>query len=1140
MTLSRLLPFFLFLLCAISSAHAVFTEQGSTDQKMQASPLAMLFDEAIVSDNVAAIRKAAAGLPDQERHQQLIRWVLPSESHSTIRMQGEFTQTNPAPANRVDTSPEHVSGGRIASPVFDLLETARRLNQLDGLLQQVEAIPEPPGNEQQRARTALLTLLYLETGNTDAAAKSSDRLLQLVRVSSPKNAAEMWPETHVVYRHVVRQHAAPGLDELLSYLFAQRTQLDFLPHELKWHTQIASLAGEKGHRESATPVITDISETEMSQWIPISRRRALTRGQGFAGSKWGRAGSQVYKISGHDDDYLFFRSPLTGNYEVQCDVTAFTTQSMAAGTFVGNDGDKSHLWVGTFRNSASRVDSKLNFSGFDDWIHQRNVVQNNTCSTSLNGLVAHTEQFAGAPDPWYAVRNWWRMHSAARDVRITGNPVIPEAVNLSNATDLRGWYPYYEVSAGFPGAVWEHFADDESSSQIFGHGGAQQGSYCESLLAYQRPLDSVGSMEFEFFYEPGQTEVHPALDRMVFHLQPEGVRIHWLTDGPFDRTELGPDNLSEILPRDDSTSLINLRPGEWNRMKVVLNEQAVILELNGQVICRTSVEMANDRVFGLFHYADQTEARVRNVVMRGIWPTKLPDLSAQELTDQRPAKLDADFAKLKDVFEHQFTAPQLPDRLFAVGRNQPNDTVAVRQDGLQIIRPGGGPWHDTFVNLPFLVHGDFDMEMGFEEFKAIGDEFGCIMIVLELDDDKRRQCRILRIRDELQRQELHSSLSEIHPDGGRSFSARPPRKTEATAGRLRMARRGTTLFYLFAENDSTEYRFLETEEISDSSSVPDGLHFHTMCSGAGETSVVWKSFTLRAERLTLKPDPNARPQVNLYTMKPDGTDVRLLAKPRPGFTQLGSFEWSADGKLLIGDTSLGGVETSRILWMNADGSGVKDLGPGCMPSLSADASEVVFSQPGMGVMKMKSDGTKRELLERSAWGVQWSPDGRTIAFAGGNNITLHDVASGKRRKLLQEHQTGFYDMIYWNFGWSPDSRAIAIKAKVRDKEIYAVSVVDVDDQDSLASIYGSPEYFPEDISFHPDAKSVIFPGYGSDRSKATLLVVERHEKKPELPSLPFLTVLRNLNITGVDWSPDGKTIAFTASAPPEVIEWPLE
>ncbi len=1136
MTIHRLLSFFLLFVFAESATWAFETEKGRLDQDETLSTIATLFDEEILADNADAIRQSASELSEQARYQQLIDWVLPSESHSTIRMHGVFSQTNPAPVNRVDSSPEHTSGGRIASPVFDFLETASKRNQLDSLVQQVETIPESHLNDQQRARAALLTLVYLEMGNTDAAAKSSDRLLQLVRQSSPRNAAEMWPEMLVVYRHVVRQQNAPGLDELLSYLFAQRTQLDFLPHELRWHTQIASLAGEKGHRESATPPVSDVSETEMSQWIPISRRRALTRGQGFAGSRWGRAGSQVYKISGHDDDYLFFRSPLKGNYEVECDVTAFTTQSMAAGTFVGNDENRTHLWAGTFRNSASRVDSKMRFSGFDDWIHHRSIIQNNTATTSLNGVVAHTEQITGSADPWFAVRNWWRMHSAARDVRITGNPVIPEAVKLSAATDLRGWYPYYEVSAGFPGAVWEHFSDDESASQILGHGGAQQGSFCESLLAYQRPLDSVGSMEFEFFYEPGLTEVHPALDRMVFYLQPDGVRIHWLTDGPYDQTEFGPDNLSEILPREDLTGTFPLNPGQWNQMKVVLNEQTVTLELNGQPICETSIDPANDRVFGMFHYADQTEARVRNVVMRGSWPTKLPELPAQELADQRPAKLDADLAKLTDIFEYQFAATQILDRFFVVGQNQPNDTVAVEQNGLRIRRPGGGPWYDTYINLPFLVHGDFDIEIGFEEFKAIGDKFGCVMLVLELDDDKRRQCRILRIRDEVQRHEVHSSLSEVHQDGGRSFSARPPKKTEATAGRLRMARRGATLYYLFAENDSLEYRLLETEEISDSSSVPDGLHFHTMCDGSGETSVIWKSFTLRAERLTLKPDLNTKPQINLYTMKPDGTDVRLLAKPRPGFTQLGSFEWSADGKQLIGDTSQGGVETSRILLMHADGSNIKDLGPGCMPSLSADASEVVFSQPSMGVMKMKSDGTKREVLEQAAWGVQWSPDGRTIAFAGGNNITLLDVASGKRRKLLSEDHAAQLSTVFWNFGWSGDSRSIAFKAGLKTG-VSAVQVQDTLTSSSPQTVFSDPQYFPEDLSLSPDGKTVMLPAYTPERTRASFMFIDRDNKNS---TFPLLEQFRNWHIAGVDWSPDGNTIAFTASTPPAAIEWPLE
>ena len=579
-----------------------------------------LFEEEILAANSCAVRAQAAGLTDETRFDRLLSWVLPSRSHTTIRMAGDFTQTNPAPVSRIDSSEEHTPGGRIVSPVFDLLDVAKRSNRLADLLKMVDAVPEHTAEEQQRAKAALQTLLHLELGNTDEAVKAVDRLSQLVRTSDANEISEMWPETLVVYRCVIRKVTAPGIDDLLAFLFAQRTQRDVPVNALVWHSQIAALAGQNGHREVGPPFDAASAGSELTQWIPISLRRAQTRGQCLAAARWARVGSQVEKITGHNDDYLFFCIPLAGDYEVQCDVSAFTMQAMAAETFLGNDEDRSHLWQGTFRNSASRVKSNLRFSGFDQWIHQRSVVRNDICTTSLNGLVAPTDNPPAPLDPWYAVRCWWRMHAAARDIRISGNPVIPEAVELSAAADLRGWYPYYEVSAGTPGAVWEHLREDSSSGQIVGHSGAPHGSFCESLLAYQRPLDPVGSVEYEFFCEPGRTEVHPALDRMVFCLQTDGVRIHWLTDGPFDRTDLSPENMSGVLPGINSPPPLPLNPGAWNQLTIAVNEQLATLHLNGQRICEAKIDTSNDRVFGLFHFADQTEARVRSVTMRGNWP----------------------------------------------------------------------------------------------------------------------------------------------------------------------------------------------------------------------------------------------------------------------------------------------------------------------------------------------------------------------------------------------------------------------------------------------------------------------------------------------------------------------------------------
>ena len=65
----------------------------------------------------------------------------------------------------------------------------------------------------------------------------------------------------------------------------------------------------------------------------------------------------------------------------------------------------------------------------------------------------------------------------------------------------------------------------------------------ESVLRYHRPMLENGRITYEFEYEPGKVLVHPVLDRLAFVLDSEGVKIHWLTDGAYERTGLTPENL---------------------------------------------------------------------------------------------------------------------------------------------------------------------------------------------------------------------------------------------------------------------------------------------------------------------------------------------------------------------------------------------------------------------------------------------------------------------------------------------------------------------------------------------------------------------------------------------------------------------
>ena len=73
-----------------------------------------------------------------------------------------------------------------------------------------------------------------------------------------------------------------------------------------------------------------------------------------------------------------------------------------------------------------------------------------------------------------------------------------------------------------------------------------------------------------------------------------------------------------------------LKVNAWNRVALSLQGDVVRLSLNGQLVYERPLEATNQRTFGVFHYADQTEARVRHIAWRGDWPRKLPPLAQQE------------------------------------------------------------------------------------------------------------------------------------------------------------------------------------------------------------------------------------------------------------------------------------------------------------------------------------------------------------------------------------------------------------------------------------------------------------------------------------------------------------------------------
>jgi Protein of unknown function (DUF1583)/Protein of unknown function (DUF1581) len=210
---------------------------------------------------------------------------------------------------------------------------------------------------------------------------------------------------------------------------------------------------------------------------------------------------------------------------------------------------------------------------------------------------------------------------AVRKITITGDPQIPDKINLSALTDLSGWLAAeYGDSVIGDDPDWDKRGEEITARALDDVSGSKQ----ESVLRYHRPLVEDGRIAYEFYHDPGKVIVHPALDRLAFLLEPDGVKVHLLTDGAYERSGLTADNARDESEFRRGPASLPLKPAAWNQLVLTVTGDKVALELNGQPIFERPIEPVNQRTFGLFHYADQTQVRVRNVTYQGNWPRSLP------------------------------------------------------------------------------------------------------------------------------------------------------------------------------------------------------------------------------------------------------------------------------------------------------------------------------------------------------------------------------------------------------------------------------------------------------------------------------------------------------------------------------------
>jgi Flp pilus assembly protein TadD len=657
----------------------------------------------------------------EERYQAWRAWTLPQEGRQTVRLAAEWARPAVIPPVFLSEAArnEKYHTGELISNFNELIDAAEACGKLEELRDDAD---RARGQKLANANHLwMMTLIRMGDVATvePILAEAISTVGERVKTVDGQSPPDTWPD-YLLYRESLRTPEfaalyAPRRMELTHALRGRSV------HHLLEHTEYDYAVRT---REDLGATIQPGEQT-LAHWKPAS---TVEHPQTLMKPWWVAHEGHLTHLSGSGKEILAFRYPLTGDFTFSVDCYKGGWKETDAGyggiivEALGYSGQTTVWSVG----NQDRIEIGGAYIRHNDGFNHVDIrVKDGVMQYVVNNQLNYEEP-VGTTSPWLLLYTDRPRVTAFKNLRITGDPVIPREVKLIAGDRMDGWNSsnFYEQQP--PKRLMAYTPTDENDqyryerrniptkfdwlakdNQLIGE--AQDlPDDAQSWIYYHRPLEDGETVRYEFHYVPGRSSAFPAIGQLAMMLFPDGVKAHWISDPTWDAALFDLPQARDVVEPEHrrGPSTLPLKENDWNQVETTIKGDTVVVSLNGTVVYERPLEPTIVRTFGIFRRRNQS-SQVRELTLTGPWPETLSAAIREDLLAARPTENAADERLLQDLIG-EFAQLHRATEFVAAAKTLPDAEAYVRLRDWVLPTPARDNFRLYFERRPIAASATFD------------------------------------------------------------------------------------------------------------------------------------------------------------------------------------------------------------------------------------------------------------------------------------------------------------------------------------------------------------------------------------------------------------------------------------------------